>query len=247
MKLFMISLICIVFSAVAYGQNKQGGMVDELVVNQPKFVGVEQAVKLYNGFTENISEYVVENFNISDDVLWAEGTEIIRFIVTSTGELQDFEVINSVHPKVDSEIMRVLSSTSGMWIPGMSNGQPVSMEKEISICFSNCYTGDNLSEVECDFVESAVNAFNKGNEKFLVQGKERQALKSYDKGIKYLPNDEALLLMRGLCRYSIDDEEGAIDDWTRLTENGDYEVVIHLVEKYSYLDGVDEFIKLANR
>ncbi len=235
-----------VFAIFSFAQNRQGGMFDEeTVVNQPKFAGVSDALTIYNGNTANISEYIATNLKLED--IFSEGTEIIHFTVTADGKVTDFEVVNSVHPEIDSEMIRVLKTTNGMWLPGMSNGQPVEMDKEVAVTFCPSYDGEDTEAVACKFKEKATVAFNKANQKFLIDGKERQALRSYNEGIRYLPNDKALLLMRGVCQYAMGHEEDAYEDWTRLKENGGVDVIAHLVEQYHYLAGIEEFLKFASK
>ena len=62
--------------------------------------------------------------------------------------------------------------------------------------------------------------FVTGNENFFVKGKLRKALKSYDEGIRLLPYDQGLYLMRGLCRYELGYVEGARQDWIRCKDLG---------------------------
>jgi hypothetical protein len=45
-------------------------------------------------------------------------------------------------------------------------------------------------------------------------------MKFYTWGINYLPYDKSLLLMRGMCRYELGDNEGAKEDWNRMTNLG---------------------------
>lgn len=62
-------------------------------------------------------------------------TAIIEFVVTTEGEVKVFHVINSVSKAIDEEMVRVLAQTGGMWEPGLLNGMPVPMKKEVSLVF----------------------------------------------------------------------------------------------------------------
>ncbi|MEN8118316.1 MAG: hypothetical protein ABFS16_15120, partial [Bacteroidota bacterium] len=48
----------------------------------------------------------------------------------------------------------------------------------------------------------------------------KKALKHFNHGIRYCPNDKALLYIRGLCRYELGDENGARKDWNRIVDLG---------------------------
>jgi len=42
------------------------------------------------------------------------------------------------------------------------------------------------------------------------------SIKHFNAGIRYLPKDESLLMLRGICRYELGDENGALNDWERM-------------------------------
>ena len=139
-----------------------------------------------------------------------QGTEVVQFTVNLDGELGNFIIVNSICPEMDEEVIRVLKSTSGKWHPGSINGEHAAMEREISVTFK--------MHASVDFTGMAKSYVERGNKMLFVTGKPKQALKYFDRGITLLPNDEALLVVRGLCRYELGDEEGANRDWARLKE-----------------------------
>jgi tetratricopeptide (TPR) repeat protein len=87
------------------------------------------------------------------------------------------------------------------------------MKKEISVAFKWMEFKDFFAK---DFRHLAKIHYEKGNRKLLVKKDPQKALKHFDNGIRYLPSDESLLLMRGICRYQLGDEEGARRDWDRM-------------------------------
>jgi len=151
-------------------------------------------------------------------------------------------VINSVSEFVDMEIIRILEITSGMWIPGTVNGEPVAMEKEISVVFK-------ISE-KSDFMAKAKHYLKFGNKLLFVHNRPEKALKYFDKSITLLPNEETLLAVRGLCNYEIGDNEGAKSDWNRLKmleEKNAAESLIETAVNYTQLSGYPEMMTIVNK
>ena len=214
----VIYFLCMVFSGIACGQNEQERMehrnVDEIKVVPPKFTGISNAVPaLRDGNLESIQDYLARNvaYPEKDVKEFNQGTEVVRFVVSPTGELSDFMVINSVSQKIDEEVIRVLETTKGMWIPGQNNGEPVAMEREVSVKFQLTGIPHPL-----DFKAQGTKYYTKASDLLVNRNNPKKALKFYDRGIRYLPNEEGLLLMRGLARYELGDKDGAYSDWSRI-------------------------------
>jgi len=165
------------------------------------------------------------------------GTEVVEFVVTTGGELTDFRVINSVSKAIDQEMIRALSQTQGMWKPGLLNGVPVPMKKEVSLVF---VPGDNynLSEIAKKHLES-------GNKALFEKKNPKRALKHFDQAVKIFPYNKDILSLRSLCRYELGDKQGAREDWKRIV---DMEIIGdaaqletgHLIVKMQSLDGYEE-------
>ncbi|MCY1719611.1 energy transducer TonB [Prolixibacteraceae bacterium Z1-6] len=195
--------------------------MEEVTVTPPKFIGTKtlEFVNNVEG-SSSIDQYLIENFKVPDlnNVYRYKGTEVIQFVVTTKGELTDFNIINSVSPEIDEEVLRILATTQGMWKPGCNNGEPVAMEKEVNLRIKTGLT-ESMALAQ-DFTEDAKELFVEGNRKFLIEGKTKKALKLYEKGITLVPYDRAMLMMRGLCRYELGYVEGARQDWMRLKSLG---------------------------
>ena len=58
-----------------------------------------------------------------------------------------------------------------------------------------------------------------------------------------MPNDKAMLLMRGLCHYKLGDEESARKDWERVIELGGIAQGANL-ESLTDLKGYEEMTKI---
>jgi len=222
MKASVIFLICLISSIVVFGQNETKQInvnVEEVQVTPPKFTGVLNSDELFDtGKSLAINNYLTKNFVCPTEasICRKEGTEIIQFTVTPSGRLINFKVINSVCREVDKEMIRVLRTTNGMWMPGNNNGKPTAMEREVSMMFGD-YSQDKIVN---HFVSQAEKYFTWGSTTLLTEHKPKKALRYYNKGIQYLPNDKGLLLLRGMCNYELGKIENAKRDWNRIVSLG---------------------------
>lgn len=212
MKANLIFLVGMAITVFATGQNKNE--FNENVVTNPAFscngtLIQGNSFESVNQFFLNFIEYPQESVRCNK-----QGTEVISFVVTSEGELTDIKIINSVCPKIDDEIIRVLGLTSGKWQAGTVNGINVPMEKEISIAFK--------MHQSSDFSEIGNDCLQKGN-KMKMKGNFKKAVKFYNEAINYLPNEKTILAARSICRFETGDVKGAEQDWQRLQKIGFFE------------------------
>ncbi|HSO87718.1 MAG TPA: energy transducer TonB [Draconibacterium sp.] len=184
-------------AAIATGQNKE---LTAIEVTPPSFK---------SEVPKSISDFLQKNVEYPPEAsVWKhQGTEVVQFVITPEGKLTDFTVINSVSPDIDKEVIRVLELTSGSWMPGTINGEPASMETEVSMVF--------MLNPKDDFVEIAKCNMKKGNELLFVKDNPKRALKYFDWAMNYLPHNETIHAIRGLCKYRLGDENGAESDWQR--------------------------------
>ena len=63
-----------------------------------------------------------------------EGRVVAGFIVERDGSVSNIEILKSVHPLLDAEVIRILSLMPN-WIPGRQNGQPVRVKYSLPITF----------------------------------------------------------------------------------------------------------------
>ncbi|HSO89508.1 MAG TPA: energy transducer TonB [Draconibacterium sp.] len=232
MKTKIIFAISMLVAAFAFGQNQD---LQEIKVTAPQFRS--DIYKNINDFLLSGIEYPVESLKAGE-----EGTEVIQFVVTPKGNVTDIAVINSVSEIIDLEVKRILEITSGMWIPGTVNSEPVAMEKEISVVFK-------ISQ-KSDFVAKAKGYLEHGNKLLFVHNRPEKALKYFDKGVTLLPNEETLLALRGLCKYEIGDNEGAKLDWNRfkiLTDKNSAKSLIESTVNYTQLSGYNEMMTIVDK
>jgi TonB family protein len=197
MKTSVFILAGMLIAAIATAQNQE---LKEIEVTPPTFK---------SEVPNTINEYVQKRVEYpQSDIKWkTQGTVVVGFLVTPEGELKNIQVINSVSNAIDNEVIRVLKSTDGKWTPGIINGEAVAMQKEISVVFK--------LNPQVDFIELASKHMQKGNQALFIKGQPEKALKHFNQGINFLPNNETLLAVRGLCKYKLGDETGANRDWDR--------------------------------
>ena len=242
MKTIILFFLCIIITVIAFGQEPEAN-VKEIKVTAPKFAGIEKAAAILNmGKSESINEYVAKNFQLSGHQ-FAEGTEVIQFTVTPAGEVTDFNIINSLSPEIDDKMIKILERTNGMWIPGFNNNVPVEMTKEVTMAF---YAGKTSSKSVAEiFTEKATRCFCDGNKMLFEKQNPKKALKYYNWGINYMPNDQSLLLARGICRFETGDKDGARQDWEKLKNLSGVEIENwNLTENAKGLKSYDELTSI---
>jgi len=234
-------------AAFAAGQNKN---LDEVKITPPQFTGISNVTALQSQHPNKVlQDYLQTNFIYPKEAIKCnrQGTEVVKFVVTPEGSVTDVNIINGVCPSIDEELVRVLKTTSGMWIPAHGDEQPVAMEKEVSMIV---VLEDNInhrySTPQELFTKKATDYFEKGVEKLFVDRNAKKALKLFDKGVNYLPYDKNLLLMRGLCRFETDDQEGARSDWDRMTSLGGIDMS-EITAQAKDLKGYQELVDKGNK
>ena len=215
-------LILFMFVAIfSTGQNlKKTNVLRNVDVTPPVFTGIKEIVAVLNEVEPtSIYDYLGAKVNYPEySEKWRrEGTTVIHFTVLPSGELDDFHIINSVSSDIDSEVIRVLKSSDGMWKPGQNNGRQVAMEKEVAITFKMEFS---------NHLRLAQKLYKRGHKK-LLKDKPKKALRLFSRAIVYQPYSSPLLFTRGVTRFSVGNKIGACQDWNRLKSLGS-----HLADTY---------------
>ena len=245
MKKNVIFALIMLAAGFASGQKQN---VTEIEVTAPRFTGIKNAIQVKNESSATlIKKYLSKNveFPVEDAATKTEGTEVVQFTVTSTGYVTDFKIINSVSKDIDNEIIRVLKKTDGMWLPGYNNGKPVDMTKEVSLVF--CLEKKNSESITDMFTKKAANFFSAGTVAFFEKKNPRKALKFYNCSANYLPSDNSLLLLRGVCRYELGDTEGAKEDWNRMASLGGTIDMSEYTGQIAGLKGYNELMTIITK
>jgi len=64
-----------------------------------------------------------------------QGRVVIQFTVNTDGSMSDFKVLRSASPELDAEALRVLTSCTQKWTPGIQDGKPVPVTYNFPIIF----------------------------------------------------------------------------------------------------------------
>jgi hypothetical protein len=214
MKTIFLFAFCLVFCAMAIGQEKKLNP-DLKDLTLPEFNGKNFEMLTQGKPCASLNDYLrgclcYPNECIKQKI---QGTEVIEFEVTPEGKLKGFHVVNSLSPEIDEHVTALLKKTSGMWSPGKIDGVPVTMKQEVSVAFKWSEFKEFAAK---DFTELARSSFEKGSKLFFVKNQPEKALKHFNKGLRYLPGNESLLLLRGICRLEMGDQTGARQDWERM-------------------------------
>lgn len=236
MKRVLVGFLCLTVSVICSGQIRQGGNLPASVITAPELV-----VDYHGAGSGYLSDYLVANIQYpQNSLLWnEEGVEVVKFVVTTEGQVSDISFINSISNDIDMEVRRVLATTNGIWRPYLEDGKPVARQKEVSIVFST--DGANTSE---RFLRLAKNEFAAANRKFFIRKNNKSALYFYDRAVSYMPHDKSILLTRGMCKYQLGDKEGACRDWNRVRTLGGMEVDSYL-NNFCELPGYDEMVGMV--
>ncbi len=246
MKTKLIIAVLLIVPFFGFGQFQEKGDIPEVQIVAPEFTGIKNYNQFQNGNGLSlINDYLKSHTVYPEEAgrCLLQGTVVVKFIVTSKGEVTDFKVINSVCPLIDKEIVRVLSTSSGMWKPGLKNGELADMEQEAAMMFVVNPTYLN-SPVEY-FTKQAKRYCKRANKTLFVKHNPKKALKYYNETVRYAPYDQSCLLVRGLCRYELGDREGARSDWERVNAIGNYDTD-EFLQKLTCLPGYNEMMLVLN-
>jgi protein TonB len=98
---------------------------------------VEVMPSFKGGGLDKFSEWVQKMTNYPKEAAdnKIQGTVVVTFIVEKDGKVSNVTILKGVHPLLDNEAVKVVSSSSG-WSPGLQGGQAVRIRYLIPIVFS---------------------------------------------------------------------------------------------------------------
>jgi len=99
-------------------------------------VSVSQTQPEFPGGPDSLQKYLDFNLIFPKDAHNAkvQGTSYVGFKVGREGQLSDVRVLNSLHPALDEEAIRLVKAMPN-WVPGTISGKPADMQYSLSIDF----------------------------------------------------------------------------------------------------------------
>lgn len=178
-----------------------------------------------------VSYYLQESLN--DGSSYSEGVVVILFTIKADGTLANFTIENSVSKTNDDAVIRSIQSTSGMWNPGLVNGNPVEMQRKFFVRFLNP-ENKSLEMLAQENINLAIRKYYQA-----IQTKENICLsaKKADKKADRKLN-ATLVLLEGANKYQ--PEEPSVFFWQACT----YE---QLGDEVMRSQKINEFINLIDQ
>ncbi|MRR21867.1 energy transducer TonB [bacterium] len=109
---------------------------DPVALVEPEPYVIVQEMPSFPGGKEELMRYIVENVVYPPDAVdnRIQGTVLLRFVVSSSGEVTRVEVTRRVNPLLDEEALRVISGMP-RWKPGKQDGNPVPVWFSVPVVF----------------------------------------------------------------------------------------------------------------
>jgi len=137
------------------------------------------------------------------------GVAIVQFVIDTVGNVDSVHLSHSVHPLLGKEAIRVITLSSGHWIPGKVNGKPV----RVTFTFPLKFSLHNEGCLDYDYY------YNLGVE-YYNQGKIEMALSSFLAAIKLNPHDVDALINISLIKINQNDFQSACQYLNEIKSTG---------------------------
>ena len=100
-------------------------------------VGMIEQQPSFKGGMSALSNWIGEHMQYPEEALKnnIKGKVVASFVVEQDGSITNVEIVKSVHPLLDNETKRVISSMP-KWNPGTQDGKPVRVKYQIPLTFS---------------------------------------------------------------------------------------------------------------
>ena len=104
----------------------------------PVYTYAEQMPSFRGGGTDSVMAYIRHNTRYPAEALQAgvAGRVFVSFVVTAQGQVEQAQVLRGVHPALDQEALRVISTMPAAWQPGKKEGKPVAVALTMPINFA---------------------------------------------------------------------------------------------------------------
>lgn len=129
-------LLCLIIATTSYAQQEVKITEIAIIPNDSAIVESPDVLPEYVGGEDSLMKKLSENLVYPSECAEAEiqGKVVVKFVVDIKGKVKNIEVVNSVHPALDAEAVRVVALLDD-WIPGKMNGETVNVYYTLPILF----------------------------------------------------------------------------------------------------------------
>jgi hypothetical protein len=205
MKKVSLFLGSIMLAMTVFGQKTE---VKETVVESPRFES-STATSTQTITNQKAPIYAYLQSKLSDEKnlekVVTDGVVVISFVVEPSGELSNCHVQHSVTNELDECVMACLKETSGQWLPGKVNGNPVAMESKVYVRFVIPGNPEH-EQLSRSLTNKAVMKYGKGqnfDNAMAINKAQRQYKKSMNylnAASKYTPDEYAIVFWQA-CAF----------------------------------------------
>jgi antitoxin component YwqK of YwqJK toxin-antitoxin module len=106
--------------------------------NEIEYINDSIAPKFMNNSIDSFRSYLLKNFYYPERAIKKHKTGKFKvgFTITESGQIDNITIIGEEIPEFKNEITRVIYSTNGKWIAGLSYGEPSRIKYSMTINFS---------------------------------------------------------------------------------------------------------------
>ena len=112
-----------------------GSSASKLTWWSDRIVRFPQVKAEYPGGMPELKKFLAENTDWPFGVREFAGVVLVEFVIEKDGTISDIEIIRSLHPLADAEVIRVIKSMP-KWIPAQNDGEPCRSFYTIPITFA---------------------------------------------------------------------------------------------------------------
>ncbi len=193
------------------GERKMGindsSVIFNYVESMPEFAGGEVALMKF--LSSNISYPSLE----SDANI--QGRVILKFVVDTTGKVNDVSITRSASPGLDAEAMRVVKMLPN-FKPGEQDGKKVLVYYHLPIVFKL----ETDKSIDQNVVEKQNrDADFRAADLFIQTGKYTAAIQSLKLSIKKYPHDYLSYEYIGLCKFKLNNTKAACKSYKKALKN----------------------------
>lgn len=157
------------------------------------------------------------------------GTAIVSFVLTPEGRINQIEMVNPLHGRIDAHIIQVIKATQSMWLPAEHTS-----EAEKILFLPLTYVIDDHKFMQ-NFLKPyylgravIIHAYGakdeiKEDQFYIENANKHYEAKQYQESLKYLnelirrnPYHESLYLMRGNAYHNLGKQEKACEDFNKV-------------------------------